>query len=110
MRNTNSRIRGYALAAVLGFSSLTLPLSSSAYNGIDDGKPTSGDMLADVLMIRPFSLISTVAGTVVFIVSSPLSAIGGNLGQAANTLVAEPFKYTFARPVGVYDERTIDGY
>jgi hypothetical protein len=110
MRKTHSRIVSCVLAGVLGFSSFVLPVSASAYNRLDDGKPTSGDMLADVLMIRPFSLISTVAGTVVFIVSSPLSAIGGNLGEAANTLVAEPFKYTFARPVGVYDERTINGY
>ena len=109
MGRISSRALGYILAGALGFSSLAMPLSASAYNRLDDGKPTSGDMLAE-LMIRPFALVSTVAGTAVFIVTLPFNALDNNIGEAANTLVAEPFKYTFARPLGVYDERTINGY
>jgi hypothetical protein len=110
MGRISSRALGCILAGVLGFSSLVMPLSASAYNMLDDGKPTSGDMLADMLMIRPFSLVSTVAGTAVFIVSLPFNLLDSNIGEAANTLVAEPFKYTFARPLGEYDDRTINGY
>lgn len=108
MRRTSPRFLRYLLAGVLAVASITVPLSANAYTQLGDDGPTSGDMLADVVFIRPFSLVSTVASTAAFIVSLPLSLIGGNVGDAAETLVAEPFMYTFARPIGVYDERVID--
>ena len=45
-------------------------------------------------------LTSTVVGLATFIVTLPFSALGGNIGEAGNTLVVEPAKYTFVRPLG----------
>lgn len=57
-------------------------------------------MTADVLLARPLLLLTTIVGTVIFVISSPFSALGGNINQAANTLVAEPAKATFVRCLG----------
>ncbi|MCK5894052.1 MAG: hypothetical protein KAG53_06485 [Endozoicomonadaceae bacterium] len=57
-------------------------------------------MTADVLLARPLLLLVTGVGVVIFVISSPFSALGGNINQAANTLVAKPAKATFVRCLG----------
>jgi hypothetical protein len=66
----------------------------------EDARPTGGEMMADAFLMRPFMLVSTVVTTVTFIVMLPFSALGGNVGESAQTLVAEPAAYTFTRPLG----------
>ena len=57
-------------------------------------------MTGDLLLARPLMLATTVAGTAIFVVSSPFSLFGGNIKEAANTLVYDPFKATFVRCLG----------
>ncbi len=57
-------------------------------------------MTADLVLARPLLLVTTAVGTVIFIVSSPFSALGGNINQAADKLVLEPAKATFVRCLG----------
>jgi len=66
----------------------------------DSAGPTGGMMMADAFLVRPFMLVSTVVTTATFIITLPFSALGGNVGESANTLVAEPAAYTFTRPMG----------
>lgn len=62
---------------------------------------------ADILIVRPVSLAATVVGTAVFIVSLPFSIPSQSVGATAKTLVAEPFNFTFTRPIGDFSgERT----
>jgi uncharacterized protein YbjT (DUF2867 family) len=61
----------------------------------------------DILLVRPVSFAATVVGTAVFIVSLPFSIPSKSVGATAKTLVAEPFNYTFTRPVGVFNEREL---
>lgn len=63
-------------------------------------RPSGAEMTADLILVRPLMLGATVLGTGIFIVSSPFSALGGNFKEAANTLVATPFKSTFMRCLG----------
>ena len=63
-------------------------------------RPSGAEMTADLAFVRPLMLGATVLGTVVFIVSSPFSALGGNFKEAADTLVATPFRSTFMRCLG----------
>ncbi len=63
-------------------------------------RPSGAEMTADLILVRPLMLGATVIGTVIFIVSSPFSALGGNFMEAADTLVATPFKSTFMRCLG----------
>ena len=103
MRMIPKKLTSYVMAGVLTVATLVVPLmanaSDYAFNN-PKAAPTGGEMLADAFMVRPFMLVSTVLTTATFIVTLPFSAIGGNVGEAANTLVAEPAKYTFARPLG----------
>ena len=57
-------------------------------------------MMADAFLMRPFMLVSTAVTTVTFVIMLPFSALGGNVGESATTLVAEPAAYTFTRPLG----------
>ena len=59
-----------------------------------------GMMIADALLIRPLGIVATVGGTLMFIVSLPFSALGGNTGEAFDRLMADPAGFTFTRPLG----------
>lgn len=71
-------------------------------------RPSGMEMAADTLLARPLLLVSTVVGTGLFIVSLPFSALGGNVKEAGNTLVATPFKATFVRCLGCSMKQTDD--
>jgi len=59
-------------------------------------------MAADFAVVRPLQFVSLVAGTVFFVVSSPFSAIGDNVGDAYQKMMVEPARLTFLRPLGVF--------
>jgi ABC-type molybdate transport system permease subunit len=60
----------------------------------------AGQMAADALVARPLGLCATVIGGALFVVSLPFSLLGRNTGDAFNYLLADPFKFTFSRPLG----------
>ena len=60
-------------------------------------------MTLDLVLVRPLGFLTMLGGTVVFIVSSPFSALGGNIDEAADALVVDPAKFTFQRPLGHFD-------
>jgi hypothetical protein len=66
-----------------------------------DDDVIAGKMAAEVV-VRPLGLAATVIGGAVFIVTSPFSLLGGNIKPAYDYLVADPFKFTFNRPLGDY--------
>ena len=67
---------------------------------ITDEAPSSGAIAADIVLLRPLSLVGTVLGTAVFIVGLPFEAIAGDISEPANRLVVQPAKFTFTRPLG----------
>lgn len=84
------------------FSSGAMARSYMASNYNVDPDPSGGTMLLDTVLVRPAMLVATVGGLVAFIVTSPFSLIGGNLGEAGSKLVVEPAAYTFVRPLGKF--------
>ena len=91
--------------AVVFFMVMALALVPFAGVGLaEDGSENKGpdgiSMVADAIFARPIGFVATVAGTVLFILTLPFSAIGGNTGKAAEKLVVAPGKFTFARPLG----------
>lgn len=72
----------------------------SAYSQNVTERPSGLEMTADVVVVRPLTLAATVLGAGLFVVSLPFSALGGNAGEAAETLVGVPFKATFMRCLG----------
>jgi len=63
-------------------------------------RPSGAEMTADLVLVRPLMIGATVIGSAIFIVSSPFSALGGNFKEAADTLVATPFRSAFMRCLG----------
>lgn len=66
-------------------------------------KPTAEEMILDGLVYRPLSLVGTLVGTGVFVVTLPFSLLGGNVEEAGETLVVEPARDTFTRCLGCID-------
>ncbi len=90
------------LIVTLLFSPLCV-LSASADLGFQD-KPNSPEaMTIDLVLVRPLGFVATVAGSLIFLVSWPFSALGGNTDEALNSLVLSPAAYTFQRPLGEFD-------
>ena len=101
MKNTNSKLITYFMAFILALGSLSIATSASAGETYDfNQKPGGGDMLLDMVFMRPLMLVGTAVGAVSFVVTLPFSALGGNVGEAGETLVMEPARYTFVRPLG----------
>jgi len=63
-------------------------------------QPSGGAMVADALVARPLLAVATVGGAAVFLVSLPFSALGGNVDEAAKTLILTPAEATFRRCLG----------
>lgn len=66
--------------------------------------PDPGAMVVDLVVARPAGFVATLGGTVIFIVSLPFSALGGNTGDAWESLVVSPAVYTFTRPLGEFPD------
>ena len=75
---------------------------ASATTQIDDA-PSGEQMGLDLLLVRPLSLVGTVLGIGVFVVSTPFCALAWNCVDPARRLVLEPAKYTFTRELGDLD-------
>ncbi len=73
-----------------------------ASNGIDD----PGFVVIDIAIIRPASLLVTVAGAALFVGLSPLTALASipephdAFAKTYEVLIGIPARYTFVRPVG----------
>ncbi len=70
----------------------------------DDGAYEATAMIVDVVLGRPLGIAATVIGTAFFIVALPFAALSGSVKPVGRTLVAEPFKFTFTRPVGDFSQ------
>ena len=66
------------------------------------------DMMVDLLLVRPVSLVGSVIGFAGFLVSLPFTAPTGSAPDAARALVGTPLEYTFNRPLGDFDNCGID--
>ena len=66
-------------------------------------RPGAFAMVIDV-PIRILSLGLAMVGTAFFLVALPFALSSGSTGDAWDALVAEPFQFTFTRPLGKFDE------
>ncbi|HYQ73344.1 MAG TPA: hypothetical protein VET88_15655 [Gammaproteobacteria bacterium] len=103
MHKSTRKPLSYLLAVLLMLSNMAYApgaFAASSYSDSIEPERTGGTMMADTFLVRPFMLAGTVVGLATFIVTLPFSALGGNVGEAGSTLVVEPAKYTFIRPLG----------
>ena len=64
------------------------------------GASVAAAMVADVIIARPAGFVGTILGSAVFILALPFAALSRSIEPVAQTLVVDPFKFTFTRPVG----------
>jgi hypothetical protein len=103
MRRMNRNLMSYLTAIMLVITTNAAASSSNGFTYDEHTQgATAGTMLADTVLVRPLTLVGTAVGVVTFIVTLPFSALGGNVGEAGQTLVVDPAKYTFVRPLGVF--------
>lgn len=97
--------RAVALAVValaaMGSVNTSWAASSSygTYGSLERG-PRWEDQAMDAVLARPIGVVGTGLGMVVWGVSLPFSLLGGNAGEAADTLVGGPARETFVRCLG----------
>ncbi len=90
------------LITVLSLAALlTLPATITPASDMTDYEETDGTAIVlDVLIARPLGIASLALGTVIFIVALPYTIPSWTIGRTADKLVADPFRFTFLRPVG----------
>ena len=101
-----------ALALVVAVTLVVGPtgVPAFAYTGGDgheyyttvEQEPTGGQMMWDAIVMRPIGIVGTALGSVVWLVSYPFAALGGNADESTQKLVAQPFNWTFNRPLGYF--------
>ncbi|AFU99725.1 hypothetical protein [Simiduia agarivorans] len=92
-------LKAFSVKAV----ALTCCMAMASVGYAKDGEieePTGAAMAVDLVLVRPVMLGLTVLGTAAFVVSLPFTAAGGNVKQAADTLVVGPGETTFVRCLG----------
>ena len=104
--------RSTALGLILTTGLASLPLSASASMDNVSGDPTytleappAYAMVGDLVIARPLLIAGTALGAVLFVVSLPFSALGGNVEEAAQALVVEPGREAFVRCLGCTSSR-----
>ena len=105
MRNSSWNLSRFFALISLSLM-LALPQAAFSANSYESDKPSAAAMAADFILFRPLLIAVTAVGTVVFVASLPFSAAGGNIGEAAKTLVVDPGEATFVRCLGC----TTSGY
>lgn len=103
MFNIKKALIACLLATVLALNPLTATASQTKKNkNREPADPAA--MIVDLVIARPLGLAVTVAGSAFFVVSLPFAALGGNTGDTWQSLVVNPAEYTFARPLGEFDD------
>ncbi|CAA0080656.1 Uncharacterised protein [BD1-7 clade bacterium] len=86
----------FAISVLLSFPRFAW----AANDGVVVEEPSALAMAGDAAIVRPVMLGVTALGSLLFVVSLPFTLMGGNVGEAAETLVAGPGKTTFVRCLG----------
>lgn len=67
------------------------------------GSNDAATVIGDAVLARPFGLVSIVVGAAAFVVSLPFAVSSGSVKQTADTLVGAPYRFTFTRSLGDFE-------
>jgi phosphatidylglycerophosphatase A len=91
-----------ALLIIAAMLTITTGSEVLARTETEQDKPDAGAMVADSVLLRPLGVVTLIAGFTFFVISSPFSALGGNIHTAWDKMVVDPARFTFARPLGAF--------
>jgi hypothetical protein len=60
----------------------------------------SVEVISDAIVVRPMCFVATVIGSAIFLVALPVAATSKSVKKTAHTLVVNPARATFTRPLG----------
>lgn len=98
MRSNKVKILCSVLTIFLLLATTVSP--ALAQNPVVVQEKTAEGMAADLVVLRPLGIISTILGTATFVVGLLFSGPGGNVAESGKILVEDPAKFTFGRPLG----------
>jgi hypothetical protein len=87
------------MVTVFAFTPVLVSAATN-YSGGTEGNPDGNDIVADLFLLRPVGIVATIFGSACFVLSLPISAPTQTSGTTWKKLVADPAKFTFARPMG----------
>ena len=101
---TMFRIAKKSLAIAIIAALLIVPFASMglAEEYFEREDPSGGEMMYDVIVVRPIGIAATIVGSVFYVISLPFSLLGQNSAEAGEALVKKPAAYTFKRPLGEF--------
>ena len=103
-------IRKLSSSLALSLLLLLTQGEARAYSGYTNaGKDaTLPYIVSDLILLRPFGLVLTIAGTGLFVVTSPFIGMANiapphnAFNKAADVLIMAPVGFTFERPLGLF--------
>ena len=84
---------------------MIMPIANTALASeyFESEDPSGGEMMFDLAVVRPVGIVASAVGCVIFVVSSPFSALGGNIDTASEKLIKDPAAFTFKKPLGDFN-------
>lgn len=81
---------------------LIAPAHAQSPAGYDSPMIGSGGdaILADLIFVRPLSIVSLALGFVTSIAATPFAAASGTTPEVYEKLIVEPYNFTVCRPLG----------
>ncbi len=101
-------IRYLMIRTILFFAisaSVTCPRSALAAPDKYRTSPDPVTVMADGLLVRPLGLVSTVVGSVFYVITLPFTLPSDSADTARQQLVEYPAWFTFQRPIGNFGHR-----
>jgi len=90
--------KGLLLVLVAFLIMGTLYSGAQAWDEKRKDDPVVGEWnMMDILFARPLGIAAGIIGTGVFVVSLPFTIPTRSVNEAAEMLIAEPFKFSFSR-------------
>jgi hypothetical protein len=91
------------LASLVLAATVMISASAATARGesIYDDTPSAGEMIFDLVLLRPLGLVATAIGAGVYVVALPIALMRGEgPSEPAEQLVVGPARFTFTRPLG----------
>ena len=64
--------------------------------------PSGEAVVIDAGLVRPIGIIGMACGLVMTVIALPFSLPSGSASTVYQTLIKEPYDFTFSRPIGYY--------
>lgn len=82
------------------------------HEGTDNTReePTNGEMFADAAVARPMTFTYALVGALAWVATLPFTIPSGEAGNMGQSLVVDPLKYTFTRPLGQMEKDDVIEY